>query len=83
MHRFREAKDQEGRITRGNFLHSEACRGRKLRGDEICPTGKAFDVVLTGDHGVRAAILTPKSQQNLMENYLRITSCPHPHFPTM
>ena len=28
----------------------EACRGCKLTGDEICSTGKAFDVVLTDDH---------------------------------
>jgi hypothetical protein len=32
-------------------LHSEACRGNKLRGDEIPPTGKGFYVILTGDHG--------------------------------
>jgi hypothetical protein len=34
-------------------LHSEACRGRELRGDhhdEIHPTGKAFDDILTGEH---------------------------------
>ena len=40
MHHFGEAKDQEGEV-----LHSEACRGSKLRGDEICPMAKAFDVV--------------------------------------
>jgi hypothetical protein len=34
-------------------LHSETCRGskKKLKGGEIRPTGKAFDVILTGDHG--------------------------------
>jgi hypothetical protein len=34
-------------------LHLEACqcRGSKLRRVEIRPTRKAFDVILTGDHG--------------------------------
>jgi hypothetical protein len=32
-------------------LHSEVCRGSKLRGNEIRPTGKAFGVILTGDQG--------------------------------
>lgn len=49
MHHFEEVKDYEGEV-----LHSRACRRSKLRGDEIRPTGtaNAFDVVLTGDHGL-------------------------------
>ena len=34
--------------------HEKVCtRESKLSGDsdEICPTGKAFDVILTGDYG--------------------------------
>ena len=31
-------------------MDSEACRGSKLKDDEIRPTGKT-DVVLTGDYG--------------------------------
>jgi hypothetical protein len=44
MHHFGEAKDHEVEV-----LHSEASRGSNLRGDEIRPMAKAFDVVLTDD----------------------------------
>ena len=40
---------------RTNRVHSEACRGSKLRGDEFRPMAKALDVVLTGDHGAVSA----------------------------
>ena len=40
MHRVGEAKNQEGRTTR-----------KQTRGDEIRPPAKAFDVVLSSDHG--------------------------------
>ena len=32
-------------------MDSEACRGSKLKGDEIHPRGKTLDVVSIGDHG--------------------------------
>ena len=32
-------------------ITSEACQGSKRKGDKICPTGKAFNVIFTGDHG--------------------------------
>ena len=35
----------------GEVLHSETCRGSKLRGDEIRLMAKALDVILTDDHG--------------------------------
>ena len=38
-------------VALGENLHSETCRGTKLRGDEIRPTAKVFDVVLSGDRG--------------------------------
>ena len=55
MLRFGEAKNQVGNFHDREVLHSEAssCRRSKVRGDEICPTGRAFDVVSTGDHGIR------------------------------
>ena len=34
----RQTKDHEKGVS-----HSEDCRGSKLKADEICPTGKAFD----------------------------------------
>jgi hypothetical protein len=40
-------RGDEGRTARGRFC----TRGSKLSGDEIRPTGKAFDVILTGDYG--------------------------------
>jgi hypothetical protein len=46
MHHFGEAKDQEAKEHEVEVLHSEACRGSKLRGDETRPTAK----VLSGDH---------------------------------
>ena len=36
------AKDYKGEV-----LYLEAYQGSKLRGDEICPTWKAFNIVLT------------------------------------
>ena len=46
MHHFGEAKTKRRRTTK-----AEACRGSKLRGDEIRSTTVAFNVVLTGDRG--------------------------------
>jgi hypothetical protein len=49
---FWRGEGQGGKDHEGEVLHSEACRGRKVRGDEIRPTGKAFDVILTGGRAV-------------------------------
>ena len=36
----------------GEVLHSKACRGKSLSKLRVIhPTGKVFDIVLTGDHG--------------------------------
>jgi hypothetical protein len=37
--------------------------GSKLRGDEIRPTAKAFDVVLTGDHEYGLLEMTNKIEE--------------------
>ena len=42
------------RTVKGRFLHSDLCQRSKLKGDEIHPTPKVFDVVLTDDHGADA-----------------------------
>ena len=39
---------QRGKGHEREGLHSEASRGSKLRGEEICLTGKTFEVVMTG-----------------------------------
>ena len=46
-----EARDQEAKNHEGEVLYLDDCRGNKLRGDEIRPTAKTFDVVTTGNHG--------------------------------
>ena len=52
MDHFGEARKGPREMDEGSGgLHSEACRGSKLTGDKIRPTGKAFDDILTGDHG--------------------------------
>ena len=46
------AKDQEGWTTRGRFALGGLSRTRnQSQVEEIRPTGKVFDVILTGEHG--------------------------------
>ena len=59
---------------KGKVLHSETRRGSKLRCDEIRPTGKAFDDILAGDHGVAQygiSEMTKKTEEQHFELCMR------------
>ena len=43
----------KGPRGKGRFCTRASVKEAKLRGDEIRPKAKVFDVVLTGDHDIR------------------------------
>jgi hypothetical protein len=50
------------------ILNSEACRGNKLKGGEICPTRKALDVVLTVGFQYGILEMTGKIEEQYFRN---------------